>query len=229
MPEFKLVERGKDTTLLLIPGWATDYRIFSALELRFNYLLPVEYSPFNFEESLRKAMEKHGLKKISVLGWSMGGFIASEFASMHRDSIDEIIFVSVRKKYDPAEIKDIKTYLRKNCRGFLYKFYEGCFSEFEKDRFDWFKKNLLKDYINQISVDTLLEGLDYLSGRQFGSGSFCGQKVKFVHGEEDRVAPIKEALDLKEGFPQAEFISIEKSGHIPFLNTNFKRAFHDDR
>lgn len=221
MPEFKLVERGKDATILLIPGWATDYRIFVDLDLGFNYLLPLKFSPFDFEKGLKKAMEEYKLKKISMLGWSMGGFIASEFASRHRDNVDEIIFVSVREKYDPAEIEYIKMYLRKNCRGFLYKFYESCFSEFERARFGWFKNNLLKDYIDQISADILFEGLDYLSGRQFDTGGLRGQKVKFIHGEEDKVAPISEALKLKEGLPQAEFISLEKCGHIPFLNTDF--------
>ncbi|MDP3803944.1 MAG: alpha/beta fold hydrolase, partial [Candidatus Omnitrophota bacterium] len=181
MPEFKLVARGFRGTILLIPGWATDYRIFADLDIGFNYLLPLKFSPFDFEEGLQKAMEEYKLKKISMLGWSMGGFIASEFASRHRDSVDEIIFVSVRQKYDPAEIKDIKAYLGKNCRGFLYKFYDGCFSEFERDRFGWFKKKLLKDYINQMSVPILLEGLDYLSGRQFDTGGLRGQKVKFIH------------------------------------------------
>lgn len=229
MSEFKLVARGFGGTILLIPGWATDYRIFADLDLGFNYLLPLKLSPFDFEEGLQKAMEEYKLKKISVLGWSMGGFMASEFASRHPDSVDEIIFVSVRQMYDPAGIEDIKAYLRKNHRGFLYKFHEGCFSEFERNRFEWFKKNLLKNYIDRISIDTLFEGLDYLSGRQFATGGFSGQKVKFIHGEEDSVAPISEALKLKEGLPRAEFISLEKCGHIPFLNTNFKRAFYDDR
>lgn len=229
MSEFKLVARGKVATILLIPGWATDYRIFADLDLGFNYLLPLKFSPFDFGEGLQKAMEEYKLKNISILGWSMGGFIASEFASRHPDSVDEIIFVSVRQMYDPAGIEDIKAYLRKNCRGFLYKFYESCFSESERDRFSWFKNNLLKDYVDLISADILLEGLNYLSGRQFDAGSLRGQKVKFIHGEEDKVAPISEALKLKESFPQAEFISLEKCGHIPFLNTNFKKAFYDDR
>ena len=40
--EFKLIDRGFKDTILLIPGWAADYRIFDSLDLEFNYLLPMK-------------------------------------------------------------------------------------------------------------------------------------------------------------------------------------------
>ncbi|MBU0880591.1 MAG: alpha/beta hydrolase [Candidatus Omnitrophica bacterium] len=77
MSKFKLISTpGAKDTMLLIPGWATDYRIFNNLNIKYNYLLPVEFSPFMFSEDLLAAMKENGIKKISVLGWSMGGFIA---------------------------------------------------------------------------------------------------------------------------------------------------------
>ncbi|MBI5123791.1 MAG: alpha/beta hydrolase, partial [Candidatus Omnitrophica bacterium] len=163
MSEFKFFDRGKSRAILLIPGWASDYRIFSRLDLPLNYLVPTRFSPFNFEEGLLQSLEKNGLKKISILGWSMGAFLATDLLSHNRDRIDELILVGARKKYEKHGIDKIKMVLEKNKDAFLYKFYNECFSRDEKKAINWFKKTLLRDYLNGFTLDSLLEGLEYLS------------------------------------------------------------------
>ena len=78
MSKFKYEPKGAEGAILLIPGWATDYRIFSGLDIGYNILLPVEFSPFGFCKGLLDAMDDNHLKKISILGWSMGGYIACD-------------------------------------------------------------------------------------------------------------------------------------------------------
>ena len=74
-------------------------------------------------------LRKNRLDKISVLGWSMGTFLASELVSEYPEKIDNPLFmVSVKIGYDRAAIETIKKYLRKNRQGYLYKFYHACFS-----------------------------------------------------------------------------------------------------
>lgn len=225
MPEFKFFDRGERDTILLIPGWASDYRIFSTLDLRLNYLVPMRFSPFDFEEGLLQALEKNGLKKISILGWSMGAFLAADALSHNRDRISELILVSARKKYEKCGIDNIKMLLEKNKDAFLYKFYNECFSKEEKSSINWFKKVLLKDYLNDLTLDLLLEGLEYLSQSQISPERLSGIDVKLVHGENDRIAPIEGASELKNDLARAKFFRIEGSGHIPFLNPSFERVF----
>jgi pimeloyl-ACP methyl ester carboxylesterase len=112
--------------MLLIPGWATDYRIFDTLKINYNYLLPVEFSPFNFCDDLLAAMKDNDIKKISVLGWSMGGFVACDLMSKCRDRVNEIIFVGIRRRYEKVNIDKIKTFLVRNKKTFLHKFYNDC-------------------------------------------------------------------------------------------------------
>ena len=38
--KFKYIDRQKPETAVLVPGWATDYRIFDTLDLDYNYLMP---------------------------------------------------------------------------------------------------------------------------------------------------------------------------------------------
>jgi len=223
--EFKLFNRGKQDTIVLIPGWATDYRIFERIDLDFNYLMPTKFSPFSFERNLLTTLKKNDLDRVSVLGWSLGGFTASDFAAKHPDKINEVVLISVREKYERENIEKIRSSLNENKKACLYKFYNNCFLRNEKGALFLFKRNLLAGYL-KADLDLLLEGLDYLSDSQLRLQELKGLKVKFIHGEGDKIAPMEEALKLKENLPQAKFISIGKTGHMPFFRPDFKKIFY---
>jgi len=217
---FKYIDRGYEDPIVLIPGWATDYRIFDSLDLRFNYLLPTDFLPFTFKRDLHKVLDEKGIKKISLFGYSLGGFAACEFASESPEMVDELILVGVRKRYKPNELADIKNHLKKNKKAYLYKFYSQCFLNKEKMRY--FRKNFLKAYIEELGLDCLLGTLDYLSSFEIRPELLNGiNGIKIVHGREDKIAPIGEALKIKDNLPQAKFITIEGEGHIPFLKERF--------
>ena len=103
-----------------IPGWASDHRIFTTLNLEFNYLIPLKFSPFTFEKGLLTAIKEYNTKRFSLFGWSLGGFVGSEFASRHSDLIDEIILVSIRRRYKAKELTEIKRHLNKSKKGCRY-------------------------------------------------------------------------------------------------------------
>ena len=226
---FKFIERNHDSTILLIPGWATDYRIFGSLDLPFNYLMPDRFSPFDFGKMFSTALDEQKLNGVSILGWSMGSFIAAEVASKYPQNFKDIILVSVKKRYDKEMIENIKAYINKNKIGYLCKFYNDFFSDREKEASDWFRRNLLKKYIKEMSPDLLLEGLDYLSGAELRTEDLKGLSIKFIHGEDDRIAPVDEAARIAKALPRAVFVSIEAAGHAPFLRTEFKEAFSGGR
>jgi len=106
--KFKLLDRGFNDTLVLIPGWATDYRIFSALDLDYNYLMTDKFYPFNFNAELAGFLNKERIDKVSLFGWSLGGFLAGGFALKNPDRINELILISIRKKFERAALEEIK-------------------------------------------------------------------------------------------------------------------------
>lgn len=225
--EFRLLKRRSKETLVLIPGWAFDYRIFSTLDLSYNYLLPTKFYPFSFAEDLLAILNKESIEKISLLGWSLGGFLAGDFARKNPERVDELILLSIRKNYEPRALKEIETKLKKNKPAFLYKFYQECFSLQDKESFVWFRKNLLKDYIREMNLKDLISGLDYLSGASLQMESLNRLKrIRIFQGKEDRIAPLPEALKLKVNLPQVEFVCIPQAGHLPFLNPQFKQRFN---
>ena len=224
--KFKLFNRGFKKTVVLIPGWATDYRIFNALELNYNYLLPIKYYPFNFEKELRELLSRESIDKISLFGWSMGGFLASDFAAKNPDRVDELILLNVQKKFKPHLLQDIKLKLKENKKAFLYKLYLNSFSEEDKEGLSWFKKHLLMSYIEELRLEDLLSGLDYLSGTQINPGPLAGiKRIIIFHGALDKIASLNEAEQIKSELSQAEFICLPGAGHVPFFNRQFKERF----
>lgn len=217
---FRYLDRGHKDSIALIPGWASDYRIFTTLDLRFNYLIPTDFSPFNFTDEFLSALKKENITKISLFGWSLGGFVASEVASQYKDVIDKVILVSIRRRYNAKTLAEIREYLKKNKRAYLYRFYTQCFTK--KDKLSWFRENLLKVYCEGLDLDYLLESLDYLENAEIKAGPLNEIKnITIIHGEEDRIAPLKEAVDIKNSLPRARFVCIKDGGHIPFLRKDF--------
>jgi len=227
MPEFKFIDRGKEKTAVLVHGWAADHRIFSTVDLEFNYLLPVGLYPPSFTYDLLEALEKYGLGKISVIAWSMGCFLACDFLSANSGVVDEAVFIAARRKYPENAIKEIKGLLERNRTAFLYKFYSDCFSGAEKGEFLRFKRSLLKAYLDQMDTDSLIGGLQYISQNQIAPEALNGMKLKFIHGTEDKIAPFGEARELKDQFSrEVGFVSVKAAGHMPFLRPDFSGIFY---
>tara|TARA_Y100000031_G_C8136771_1_gene345634 strand:- start:93 stop:785 length:693 start_codon:yes stop_codon:yes gene_type:complete len=217
---FKYIDRGYTDPIVLIPGWATDYRIFDSLDLKFNYLVPIDFYPFGFEKSLLEVLKEKRIKKVSLLGLSLGGFIAAAFASKYVDLVDEVILIGIRKKYDKAQLRAIKPLIQKNKKAYLYKFYSQCFTDAEE--MNWFRTNLLEGYCEEFDIQYLLDTLDSLEDFQITNSMLKGiGKLKIVHGEKDKIAPIEEAIEIKNQVNKAKFIPIKDAGHMPFWGRNF--------
>jgi len=226
---FKFIDRKEKRYIVLISGWAFDYRIFASLDLPYNYLFFCGESAINFEDELKKILEKNNIDKISLLGWSQGAFMASDFAGSNPGIVEEVILVGTRKKYEKEDLKDIKNYLVKNRTAYLYNFYKKCFNHQEKNFYQWFKNTLLKNYLEEMSLEQLAEGLDWLERAEINSGSLKKIKhIKIVHGCADSIAPIEEAVDLSDSLPQSQLITFDKTGHLPFLQKDFKRRLYED-
>lgn len=226
--EFKLLDRGFKDTLALIPGWATDYRIFMNLELNYNYLLPINFHLFKFGKELLESLNKKRIDKISLFGWSMGGFLAAEFALRNPNRINELILLSICRRFKRDMLEEVKLKLKENAKSYLYKFYAEWFSPWEKESSLWFKKHLLSNYIRQLQLKDLLLGLDYLMHAQINPKLLkTFQKIKVFHGEEDKVVPFEETLRIKSFLSCAEFVPLAQTGHAPFLKPNFKEIFYN--
>ena len=225
--EFEFRNRGFKDTLVLIPGWATDWRIFDGLELDYNYLLTTQLYAPDFNRQLLSRMEQLKISKVSVLGFSLGGFLATEFAAGYPEKIAKLILLGVRKRYDPQLLENIRIQIRADRRPWLYKFYLNCFSAADTGGREWFRKNLLKDYLDKLSSEELIRGLDYLSAQALNLKSLKRiEDISIFHGSDDLIAPVKEVLEIKADLPQAKFTLLADRGHLFFLSGDFRERFY---
>lgn len=225
--EFKLFSRGFQENLVLIPGWATDYRIFNSLDLNYNYLVPTKISLSNFAKDLAQELDKYAYAKVSLFGWSLGGFLAKDFSLKYPDRVKELILLNIRKSFPKKLLEEIKLKLKKDKRAYLYKFYLECFSPLDKEGLSWFKKNLLKDYLDKMQIENLVESLNYLLSARIDPLSLAKiKRIRIFHGRDDAIAPFLEAKEIKSHLPDAKFSGFNNLGHILFLNPKFKERFN---
>lgn len=225
---FKISERGFKETLVLVPGWATDHRIFSSLDLNYNYISPERIDPLNLGDKLLSLLDKKSISKVSLFGWSLGGFLAVEFALKNAGRVDELILLGIRRNFDPVVLDKVKEKVLEDRRAYLSRFYLECFSGGDGKSIAWFKEHLLKDYLEEMSSDGLIAGLDYLSRARIDFESLGSvRKLRVFHGTEDRIAPFKEAEEIKDSLPGLKFISMQGAGHAVFLDRGFKEKFEN--
>lgn len=223
---FRVEDRKYDDYLVLAAGWGFDWRIFGRLELPFNYIFYEGNSEVDFTGELENFLRLNGIGKVSLLGWSHGGFKVCDFACKNSEMVEKIILVSMRRRYESESLEPIKGYLKKNRKAYLYSFYKECFCENEKEDYKWFKKVLSKDYLSQMSLEYLLGSLEALGRANLDIESLKKmKKVTIVHGKEDKIAPIEEALQLAKELSCSRFMSFDQSGHLPFLHGKFKDDF----
>jgi len=225
---FKFIDKNQKDNLILIPGWAFDYRIFQNMDLPFNYYLYLDTSITDFENDLKNLLDKNNLTKISILGFSRGAFAACDFASKNAELIDQLILIGIRKKYPGKDLEKIKNLITKNKKAFLYSFYAQCFCQHENDLRHSFKNSLLKDYLQNFSTESLLQGLKYLSNAQIEPASISKiNNIKIIHGRLDYIAPINQALNIANSLTNAKLSIFESAGHLPFLQKDFKKRIYE--
>lgn len=225
--QFNDQNRGCSRTLVLIPGWATDVRLFEPLLLPYNYILPCNVTPETFALDLHRWLDENHHQRVSLLGWSMGGFLAADFARQFPSQVDELFLLSVRQTFDPRGLDAIRQLLHKDRRVYLYGFYTQCFRHCPPDHLARFKRSLLKPYLESMTTEDLLRGLDYLAGAQIDASALADLPgVHFFHGRRDEITPIAEARALAAQIPNATFRTFPDLGHILFYDATFLEALH---
>lgn len=216
MNKFKYINRHHKKDIVLLPGWATDYRIFDRLDIEYNYIVPVEFDPDSLSYDLVQYLQNNDFRKVSIYGWSLGGFAGADFAVKKPYLVDELVLVGVKEKYDEKGIEKVKGLLLENKKAYLYKFYRDCFSSKDKEALSWFKEKLMADYLDLFENEKLLKWLDYLLATPLDLEALSKMKVRFVYGAADKIVPAAEIMSLKKKTPSAEFVFIENKGHLAF-------------
>jgi len=215
-------------TVVLLPGWATDGRVFAGLFPDATTATTGPLRPEGFPRRLAAFLDRSGARApVTLVGWSLGGFLAAEFAREHPERVGRAILVGVRRAYPAADVEAVRVGVLRDRAACLSGFYAQCFFPTQTASFRRFRAGLQREYLRGMDEATLLSGLSYLAGARLSGDLLPRCPVVLVHGERDVVAPAAEAEGLARESGRAAFLRIPGASHAAFLSEGFRAVAAD--
>ena len=215
--------------------WAEDGYEVHLLDQR-NHGRSFHSDKFSYElmaEDLKKYCEEQGLKKIILLGHSMGGKVAMQFAVTYPKMVSKLIVADIGPKSYPSHHQDILKALSKldfskiKSRGEA----EDILSEYIKDEGTrlFLLKNLYrksKDELGlRINLTVLSEKIEEV-GKALSEGAIFNGDTLFLGGEKSGYIEPMDELLIKKHFPKAIMETISNAGH--WLHAENPDEFYDN-
>lgn len=224
--EFLVVGEG-DPSVVLLPGWATDGRIFEGVLPGVTAVTTGPLRPEGFAARLAAFLDRAVRRPVTVVGWSLGGFLAAEFALEYPDRVRRVVLVGIRRAYPEGEVAAILRSLATVPGGTLSGFYARCFYPSQMSAYRRFRSGLQEAYLREMDVGALREGLSYLAGANLSGGTLPACPVAIVHGVDDVIAPLAEAEGVARECESATFHPLPGAAHAAFLADGFRALMAD--
>ncbi len=202
--------------------WAEDGFEVHLLDQR-NHGRSFHSDEFSYEvmaEDLKKYCEEHDLKQIILLGHSMGGKVAMQFAVTHPEMVSKLIVADIGPKAYPSHHQDILKALsaldfsKIKSRGEA----EAVLSEYIKDEGTrlFLLKNLYRKNKNElalrINLPVLSKKIEEVGVALPEDTVFKGDTL-FLGGEKSGYIEPMDELLIKKHFPKAKIGTVSNAGH----------------
>ncbi len=207
--------------VVLLSGFATDRRILEGIAPAASRIVPGNGSADGAADRLAAFLRDAGIGKVTLFGWSMGAFVAAEFAEKHPASVERMVLAGARRRFDRPGLDAFRRSLRENPARCLEEFYARCFLPAQRAAYRRFRETLLPSYLREMEVGRLLRDLDYLENAEIRPEKVPPRPAAFVHGGHDVIAPTDEARALAAEIPGAAFHALPNAAHAAFLDPAF--------
>lgn len=196
--------------VFFIPGWGFDGRVLE-LAPELPWLAPLGLtSPTAFAEQLHGWLVAQGIEAIDLVGWSLGGYCALDFARRYPEQVASLTLYAVRQQWPTTEIAALEAELSAAPEAFLSSFYRKCLLGY-KAAYQRFVAELEPYCLGIADLGLLHEGLRYLADFEVPERVSC--ETICCHGRRDLIAPLAERLTLAS----ARCLTLEHGGHPLFL------------
>ena len=206
----------KKPPVLFLPGWGFSGQVLELADKRYSWARPTtSLDPAIALPEILAFLAEHHLETIQLVGWSMGAFLAFDFACAFPEKVMSLTLIGMRASWPPSEISAIRQDLAADPRAFMRDFYRKSLLGYKKEsrRFVAEQQEAL---LESLDMQVLGRGLDYLGQwRLPAHGVQC--PVFCWHGRRDIVAPVAERVVI----PGAYATIIEHGGHALFLDREF--------
>lgn len=165
----------------------------------------------------------------ALLGWSLGGMIAMQFAATHPDHVSKLILVASTPQFvrtndwphamDPQVLDVFAKHLTQDFQGTVQQFLALQAHGSEDERTTLRQLRKLAFSRNAPDPRALQAGLSILGQsniRPLLTKVTC--PALLIYGQHDRMVPQAVGTDLLDLMPQATLHVINRAGHAPFLS-----------
>ncbi|WP_026451411.1 alpha/beta fold hydrolase [Aequorivita capsosiphonis] len=215
--------------------WAEDGYEVHLLDQR-NHGRSFHSDVFSYEimaEDVKNYCDEHELKDIVLLGHSMGGKVAMQFAVTYPNMVSKLIIADIGPKAYPPHHQDIlkalsaMDFAKIKSRGEA----QAILSEYIKDKGTrlFLLKNLYRknksEYGLRINLPILSEKIEEV-GRALQEDAVFDGATLFLGGEKSGYMEPMDELLIKKHFPKAKIRTISKAGH--WLHAENPEEFYDN-
>ena len=213
--------------MVLLPGWATDGRIIEGVLPGVTAVTTGPLRPEGFSRRLAAFLDRAARGPVTVVGWSLGGFLAAEFAREYPDRVRRVVLVGIRREYPEGDVKAVLRSLSADPVPCLSEFYAQCFYPSQMAAYRRFRGGLQAAYLREMDAGALREGLSYLVGARLSGETLPECPVAILHGERDVVAPLAEAEGVAREGGNTTFHRLPGAAHAAFLADGFRAVAVD--
>ncbi|MEJ2332922.1 MAG: alpha/beta fold hydrolase [Desulfobulbaceae bacterium] len=206
---------GTGPPTLFLPGWGFDGNILRLHKPLPPWIYPeTPLDPESINQDLLRFLAAENIRKVRLVGWSMGAMLGLKFAAGHSELIDSLVLVSLRPHWPADEIENLRSEFSLNPEDFLKGFYRKCFLG-DKQTYRNFCATLEPLYLGAVNSNKkrLQRGLDFLAAFTIPC-PLPDIPTKLVHGSQDIIAPVQEMATL----PGADVDVIDNAGHGVLLH-----------
>jgi esterase len=200
---------------------ARDFKIYS-LDLR-NHGRSPHSAVMNYPamaQDVREFIAEHGLTAASVLGHSMGGKVAMQFAAHFPDDLEKLVVVDIAPKAYASAHRTMLHAMRaanlRDCSSFgeVGHVLSGAIPDPAVRQF--VMKNLTRDTHSnfqwRLGLDEITKNYDELTHRIVVDKPFA-KPACFIRGERSNFVQDSDLALIRDVFPRAEFKTIPNAGH----------------
>jgi 2-hydroxy-6-oxonona-2,4-dienedioate hydrolase len=234
----RYIEAGQGHALILLHGlggakehWsgnfaalASEYHVYALDQLGFGHSDKpmIDYKIATWVDFLQGFMQSQNIPKGTVVGNSLGGWIATEFAVQHPEMVEKLVLVDAAGlagvfsiEQNPTSIAAWRTLLESI-------FYDRKIVTDEDAR---------QAFTNRLRTNDGYTIERFLAG--YAQGQFEDDKLKSIHaptlvvwGRNDGLLSVNQAEKFGSGIPGAKVVVFEHCGHVPQIEKpeEFNRA-----
>lgn len=232
--------RGQGMPLVLLHGYPLDHHLWDEvvpfLEDTFDVILPdlrgfgesttvnSFYSMDDFASDVAGLLDQLGIQKASIVGHSMGGYVALAFARLYPERVSGLGLVSSQVLADPPDRKEGRyksaAEVAEKGIGGVVETMTPKFTPNEK------LQAFARQSMEQQAPTAYIGALKAMAERRDSTPLLSSFRfpVVLIHGDADSLIPIDRAREVKAALPQAHLVEISGGGHMPMMEAKEQTA-----